>query len=79
MINKPPPLNREYNGDPNIKAIKTKWCINHGSTLPKKGATNRASGLRYFEEPYQASAHQTQLPISATHIPETRRAEQLLS
>ena len=33
MINKPPPLNRDYNRDPNIKALKRRGFINHGSTL----------------------------------------------
>ena len=33
MINEPPPLNREYNRDPNIKALKRRGFINHGSTL----------------------------------------------
>ena len=32
-MNKPPPLNRDYNRDPNIKALKTRGFINHGSTL----------------------------------------------
>ena len=33
MINKPPPLNREYNMDPNMKALKRRGFINQGSTL----------------------------------------------
>ena len=33
MINKPLPHNRDYNGDPNIEAIKTKGFIHQGSTL----------------------------------------------
>ena len=33
MINKPPPLNRDYDRDPNIKALKRRGLINHGSTL----------------------------------------------
>ena len=33
MIHKPPPLNRDLNGDPNIKALKRKGFINHGCTL----------------------------------------------
>ena len=33
MINKPPPLNRDYNRDPHIKALKRREFINHGSTL----------------------------------------------
>ena len=33
MINKPPPFNRDYNRDPNIKALKGRGFINHGSTL----------------------------------------------
>ena len=30
MINKPPPLSRDYNRDPNIKALTQKGFINHG-------------------------------------------------
>ena len=33
MINKPPPLKRDYNRDPYIKALKRRGFINHGSTL----------------------------------------------
>ena len=33
MINEPPPLNRDNNRDPNIKALKRRGFINHGSTL----------------------------------------------
>ena len=33
LINKPPPINRDYNRDPNIKALKRGGVINHGSTL----------------------------------------------
>ena len=33
MITKPPPLNGDYNRDPNIKALKRRGFINHGSTL----------------------------------------------
>ena len=33
MINKPPPLNGDNNGDPNIKALTRKRFINHESTL----------------------------------------------
>ena len=33
MINKPPPLNRDYSRDPNIKALKKRGFINHESTL----------------------------------------------
>ena len=36
LITKPPPLNRDYNGDPNIKALKRKGFTNQGSTLPSK-------------------------------------------
>ena len=35
MKNKPPPLNRDYNRDPNIKALKRRGFVNHGSTLPE--------------------------------------------
>ena len=33
VINKPPPLNKDYHRDPNIKALERKGFINHGSTL----------------------------------------------
>ena len=33
LINKPPPFNKGYNRDPNIKALKRREFINHGSTL----------------------------------------------
>ena len=33
MIDKPPPLNRDYNRDPNIQALKRRGFINQGSTL----------------------------------------------
>ena len=32
-MNKPPPLNRDYDRDPDIKALKRIGSINHGSTL----------------------------------------------
>ena len=32
-VNKPPPLNRDYNRDPYIKALKRRELINRGSTL----------------------------------------------
>ena len=32
MINKPPPLKRDYSRDPYIKALKRRGFINHGST-----------------------------------------------
>ena len=41
LINKPPPLNRD-NRDPNIKALKGRGFINHGSTLPKKSPKPRS-------------------------------------
>ena len=34
LINKPPPPNRDYIRDPNIKALKRKGFINHGFTVP---------------------------------------------
>ena len=37
MINKPSPLNRDYNRDPNIEALKKRGVINHGSTLEGLG------------------------------------------
>ena len=33
LTNKPPPLNKAYNRDPNIKALQRKRFSNHGSTL----------------------------------------------
>ena len=33
MINKPPPLNRDQNRDPNMKALKRKGFMNQGSIL----------------------------------------------
>ena len=33
LINEPPPLNRDYTRDPNTKAVKRRWFLNHGSTL----------------------------------------------
>ena len=33
LINRPPPLNRDCNRDPYIKALKRRGFINHGSTL----------------------------------------------
>ena len=33
MINKPPALHRDYSRDPNIKALKRRGFISHGSTL----------------------------------------------
>ena len=41
LINKPPLLDRDYNTDPNIKALKRRGFINHGSTL---GLRYRVSG-----------------------------------
>ena len=34
MINNPPPTNGDHNRDPNIKALKNRGFIHHGSTLP---------------------------------------------
>ena len=33
VVNKPPPLNRDCNRDPSIKALKRRGFINRGSTL----------------------------------------------
>ena len=33
MINKPPPLNRDYDRDPNVYALKRRGVLNHVSTL----------------------------------------------
>ena len=35
MIHNPPPLNGDYNKDPNMKALKRRGFINHGSTFSK--------------------------------------------
>ena len=43
LMNKPPPQNREYNRDPNVKALKRRGCINHGSTLFPSFPTNPPS------------------------------------
>ena len=32
LINKPPPLNRDYNRDPSIKTFKRRGLTNQGST-----------------------------------------------
>ena len=42
LINKPPPLNRDYSRDLYIKALRWRGFINHGSTL---GCEVRDSGL----------------------------------
>ena len=34
LINNPPPLNRDYIRDPNIKALKREGFINHGFAVP---------------------------------------------
>ena len=36
MINEPPPLHEGYSRGPNIKALKARGVINHGSTLVSK-------------------------------------------
>ena len=33
LINKPPPLNRDYKREPNTRALKRRGFMNHGSTL----------------------------------------------
>ena len=33
MIHKPLPINRDYNRDPDIEALKRRRCINHGFTV----------------------------------------------
>ena len=38
LINKPPPSNRDYNRNPNIKALRKRGFINHGSTLLLPGS-----------------------------------------
>ena len=37
MINHPPPVSGEYNRNPNIKALKGRGPIHHGSTVPPFG------------------------------------------
>ena len=56
MINKHHPLNRDYNRDPNIKALERKGFIHHESTLPSPTSTGllhhgRAQQLRSSREP----------------------------
>ena len=50
MINEPPSLNRDYNRDPNMKALKRRGVINQGSTLGS-GVSDQGlkfAGLRYL-------------------------------
>ena len=37
LINKPPPLDRDYHRDPNIKALKRRGFINHGNHGVSRG------------------------------------------
>ena len=72
MINKPPPLNRDDNKDPNIKALKRRGFINHGSTLlqPKPQTPNispESPDLETHHESY--SLHK--LLISPVRTPTT--------
>ena len=39
VINKPPSLNRDYNRDPNIRALQRRGFMNHGSPLAPKPDT----------------------------------------
>ena len=44
MINVPPPLNRDYNRDPNIKALKGGGLLIMGLHDPKIGVGYRSPG-----------------------------------
>ena len=43
-----PPLNRDYNGDPNAKALKRRWFINHGSTFGFRASNVLGSRVSEF-------------------------------
>ena len=45
MINELPPLNRDYDRDPNIKALRRKGFLNHGSTLVGTWRLQKTSGI----------------------------------
>ena len=55
MINNPPPLNRDYSRDPNIKALKRRGFINHGSTLVWN-LGQKCLGLRLCSSRFRARA-----------------------
>ena len=60
MINKPPPLNRDYDRDPNIKALKRRGFLNHGSTLDlgsQKSPCARCMGLEDGDEAMPPEPH----------------------
>ena len=40
-MKKPPPLNRDYNRDPNSQALKRRGFINHGCALGFRGGLLR--------------------------------------
>ena len=44
MINEPPPLNRDYDRDPNIKSLKRRGFIKQGSTLVWQHKQQTAGG-----------------------------------
>ena len=44
MINKPPRLNRDYNGDPDIKALKKEGVYKYGSSLDLRGKDTKKVG-----------------------------------
>ena len=46
MIKKNPPLDRDSNRDPNIKAMKRRGVINHGSPLGLQGSVLQGAELR---------------------------------
>ena len=47
VINKPSPLQRDYNGDPNMKALKRRGFLNHGSTSISLTPGNLRHGPRH--------------------------------
>ena len=65
LIDRPPPLNSDYNRDTSIKALERRWFINHGSTLGFRKETTAASAMAG-----SSSSHnllQTQLYLSEMH------------
>ena len=50
MINRPPPLNRDYNRDPNSRAIRGRGFINHGFALTLFVVLGGSFGFRAYLE-----------------------------
>ena len=49
-IDKPPPRNRDYSRDPNIKALKRRGFNNHGSTFPPLKEEEAVLNLKSLEK-----------------------------